>query len=84
MSGISAGPQNTDQGYILGNAAYPELIRRGDSVYVGIAGSVAADFAAQDFDGKMEYYQAAFFAHRVEESFPNPPFARATAAASGR
>ena len=53
------GTRNVDQGHILENIIYLELIRRGYQVYVGKAGSAEVDFVAQDCDGNLEYYQVA-------------------------
>lgn len=53
------GTRNVDQGHILENIVYLELLRRGYTVYVGKIGSTEVDFVAQDFDGNIEYYQVA-------------------------
>lgn len=53
------GTRNVDQGHILENVIYLELIRRGYQVYVGKAGSAEVDFVVQDCDGNLEYYQVA-------------------------
>lgn len=54
------GPQRTDQGHILENVVYLELIRRGYRVYTGKLGSAEVDFVAQDWNGNIEYYQVAW------------------------
>lgn len=53
------GTRNADQGHILENVVYLELIRRGYTVYVGKMGPAEVDFVVQDADGGTEYYQAA-------------------------
>ena len=54
------GTQNVDQGHILENIVYLELIRRGYTVYIGKMGSAEVDFVAQDCDGNTEYYQVSW------------------------
>ena len=54
------GTRNVDQGRILENVVYLELLRRGYAVYVGKVASTEVDFVAQDFDGNIEYYQVAW------------------------
>lgn len=54
------GTRNVDQGHILENVVYLELLRRGYTVYVGKVGSTEVDFVAQDLDGNLEYYQVAW------------------------
>lgn len=54
------GTRNVDQGHILENIVYLELLRRGYQVYIGKAGSVEVDFVAQDCNGDLEYYQVAW------------------------
>lgn len=54
------GTRNVDQGHILENIVYLELLRRGYQVYIGKAGSAEVDFVAQDCDGNVEYYQVAW------------------------
>ncbi len=49
-----------DQGHILENIVYLELLRRGFRVFVGKAGSAEVDFVAQDYEGAVEYYQVAW------------------------
>ena len=48
-----------DQGHILENVVFLELLRRGYQVYIGKASSAEVDFVAQDCDGNIEYYQVA-------------------------
>lgn len=54
------GTRGVDQGHILENVVYLELIRRGFKVYIGKVGAVEVDFVAQDYDGNMEYYQVSW------------------------
>ena len=54
------GTRNVDQGHILENVVYLELLRRGYRVYVGKSGSAEVDFVAQDYDGNLEYYQVSW------------------------
>lgn len=51
------GTRNVDQGHILENIVYLELVRRGYTVYIGKIGTAEVDFVAQDFEGNTEYYQ---------------------------
>ena len=51
------GTRNADQGHILENIVYLELMRRGYDIYVGVIGNKEVDFVAQDHDGNIEYYQ---------------------------
>lgn len=51
------GTGHVDQGHILENVVYLELLRRGYTVYIGKNGSAEVDFVVQDFDGNTEYYQ---------------------------
>lgn len=51
------GTRNVDQGHILENVVYLELLRRGYTVYIGKNGSAEVDFVVQDFEGNTEYYQ---------------------------
>ena len=53
------GTRDVDQGHILENVVFLELLRRGYQVYVGKVGSTEVDFVAQDCDGNTEYYQVA-------------------------
>lgn len=57
------GTRNVDQGHILENVVYLELLRRGYRVYVGKVGSAEVDFVVQDFEGNCEYYQVAWTVH---------------------
>lgn len=54
------GTSNADQGHILENVVYLELLRRGYQVFVGKNGSAEIDFVVQDIDGNTEYYQVAW------------------------
>lgn len=54
------GTRNVDQGHILENVVYLELLRRGYRIYVGKAGSAEVDFVAQDYEGNLEYYQVSW------------------------
>lgn len=54
------GTRNVDQGHILENVVYLELLRRGYRVYVGKAGTAEVDFVAQDYEGNTEYYQVSW------------------------
>ena len=54
------GTRNVDQGHILENIVYLELLRRGYTVYVGKLGTAEVDFVAQDYDGNLEYYQVSW------------------------
>ena len=54
------GTRNVDQGHILENVVYLELLRRGYQVYVGKIGAAEVDFVAQDYDGNIEYYQVSW------------------------
>lgn len=54
------GTRNVDQGHILENVVYLELIRRGYRVYVGKIGTAEVDFVAQDYEGNLEYYQVSW------------------------
>lgn len=53
------GTKQTDQGHILENIVYLELLRRGYEVYVGKAGDAEVDFIAVNEEGE-EYYQVAY------------------------
>lgn len=50
------GSKQTDQGHILENIVYLELIRRGYEVYIGKIGDAEVDFIAINGEGE-EYYQ---------------------------
>ena len=52
------GAGNADQGHILENIVYLELLRRGNDVYVGHLADGEVDFVAQNADG-VAYYQVA-------------------------
>lgn len=52
------GARNIDQGHILENVIYLELLRRGNDVYVGHLLDGEVDFVAQSPDG-IAYYQVA-------------------------
>lgn len=54
------GTRNVDQGHILENIVYLELIRRGYMVYIGKVGNTEVDFVTQDFEGNTEYYQVSW------------------------
>lgn len=54
------GTRNVDYGHLLENVVYLELLRRGYNVYVGKVGASEVDFAVQDYDGNLEYYQVAW------------------------
>ena len=53
------GTRSVDQGHILENVVFLELLRRGYHVYIGKASSAEVDFVAQDCDDNIEYYQVA-------------------------
>ena len=53
------GKKNVDQGHILENVVYLELLRRGYSVYIGKVGENEIDFVAIGEYGE-EYYQVAY------------------------
>lgn len=54
------GTRNVDYGHMLENVVYLELLRRGYNVYIGKVGTSEVDFAVQDYDGNLEYYQVAW------------------------
>ena len=58
MRQLLLGAEKTDQGHILENVIYLELLRRGDSVYVGHLSDGEVDFVVQNADG-ITYYQVA-------------------------
>lgn len=53
------GTKKADQGHILENVVYLELLRRGYEVYIGKVDRVEADFIAINDEGE-EYYQVAW------------------------
>lgn len=53
------GTKKADEGHILENVVYLELLRRGYDVYVGKVGAAAVDFIAIGDEGE-EYYQVAY------------------------
>lgn len=53
------GSKRADDGHILENIVYLELLRRGYEVYVGKVGSAEVDFIAIGEEGE-EYYQVAY------------------------
>lgn len=53
------GTKKADQGHILENIVYLELLRRGYEVYVGKVGAAEVDFIAIGDEGE-EYYQVAY------------------------
>ena len=57
------GTRNVDQGHILENIVYLELLRRGYRVYIGKVGSAEVDFVVQDYEGNTEYYQVCWSVH---------------------
>ena len=52
------GTQKIDDGHILENVVYLELLRRGNKVFVGKVDHFEVDFVAQNSKG-IEYYQVA-------------------------
>lgn len=52
------GTKQTDQGHILENIVYLELLRRGYEVHIGKIGDAEVDFIAVNSEG-VEYYQVA-------------------------
>ena len=54
------GTNNADNGHILENVVYLELLRRGYEVYVGKNGNTEVDFVAVDYDRNTEYYQVSW------------------------
>ncbi|MCL2615829.1 MAG: ATP-binding protein [Dehalococcoidia bacterium] len=53
------GAKKADEGRILENIVFLELLRRGYEVYIGKVGSTEVDFIAIDDEGQ-EYYQVAY------------------------
>lgn len=53
------GPRKADDGHILENVIYLELLRRGYEVYIGKIGTNEVDFIAIGDEGE-EYYQVAY------------------------
>lgn len=53
------GSKKADEGHILENVVYLELLRRGYEVYVGKVGTAEVDFIAVNETGE-EYYQVAY------------------------
>lgn len=53
------GPKKADQGHILENVVYLELLRRGYEVYIGKVGATEVDFIAINDYGEV-YYQVAY------------------------
>lgn len=51
------GSSNTDQGHILENIVFLELLRRGNQIYVGKVGNNEVDFIVQNPAGETEYFQ---------------------------
>jgi predicted AAA+ superfamily ATPase len=54
------GTQGVDQGRLLENVVYLELLRRDYRVYVGKFGNAEVDFVARSYDGNTEYYQVSW------------------------
>ena len=55
-----------DQGRLLENVIYLELLRRGHKVYIGKAGKSEVDFVAQSTDGHTAYYQVSLSVRQEE------------------
>lgn len=53
------GSKKADDGHILENVVYLELLRRGYDVYIGKVGNAEVDFIAVNAEGE-EYYQVAY------------------------
>lgn len=60
------GSRNVDQGHILENIVFLELLRRDYHVSVGKVGTAEVDFVAQDYDGNLEYYQVSWSVRNEE------------------
>ena len=56
------GSRKVDEGHILENIVYLELIRRGYKVYIGKINNNEVDFVAVNEKGE-EYYQVAYTVH---------------------
>lgn len=56
------GSKPADEGHILENVVYLELLRRGYEVYIGKVGNAEVDFIAIDSTG-ISYYQVAYTVH---------------------
>lgn len=53
------GTKDVDQGRVLENIVFLELLRRGYEIYVGKYETTEVDFVVLDANGKIEYYQVA-------------------------
>jgi predicted AAA+ superfamily ATPase len=54
------GTARVDQGHILENVVFLELLRRNMKVFIGKYGSAEVDFVTQDDEGNTEYYQVSW------------------------
>ena len=54
------GTAGVDQGHILENVVFLELLRRNMKIFVGKVSSSEVDFVTLDYDGNTEYYQVAW------------------------
>ena len=59
------GSKKADDGHILENVVYLELLRRGYDVYIGKVGNAEVDFIAVNAEGE-EYYQVAYTVKDVD------------------